>query len=233
MADEQDRDPRLLAQPVEVGQDLLLAGLIERGQRLVEEEQAGAGQERAADSDPLPLAAGQGAGPAVEQRADAEQIHHLGQRRLSGRGAGKPSAIEQVAAHGQMRKQAGVLKHIADAAAVARNVDAPAGIEQGVAIEHDAAAGRPDQARDRVDHRRLAGAGPAEYGGHTVVGREPHLERQRAQRHFDVDLEHQSPRIMRATGRASSSEAMSVAKARPIETRVRRSAPVSPPGTWV
>ena len=41
----------------------------------------------------------------------------------------------------------------------------------------------------------------------------------------DVDLEHQTPRTIRATGLASSSDAISAAKARAIETSVSRRAP--------
>ena len=82
-----------VAQPHEIGQDLALARGIERGQRLVEQQQARAHQQRAADRDALALAAGELAGPAVEQVADVEQVDDaplLGRRRAAGRDMRRP-----------------------------------------------------------------------------------------------------------------------------------------------
>ena len=61
-----------------------------------------------------------------------------------------------------MGEQPGVLEDVADAPAVARDVDAARGVEQRLAVEDDAAARRAEQAGDRVDHRGLAGARAAE-----------------------------------------------------------------------
>ncbi len=47
---------------------------VERGERLVEQQQARPHQQRAADRDALALAARELAGPAVEQVADVEQV---------------------------------------------------------------------------------------------------------------------------------------------------------------
>ena len=93
VADEQDRDPGLLAQPVEVGQDLAPCG---PGRARPAARRAGAGAGRgeqgAADRDPLPLAAGQRAGPAVEQRGRCpSRSTTSAQRRLSGRGGRRTS----------------------------------------------------------------------------------------------------------------------------------------------
>ena len=81
VADIDHRDARLVAQPFEIGQDFALARGIERGERLVEQEEARAHQQRAADRDALALAARELARPAVEQMADVEQVddaRHLG-----------------------------------------------------------------------------------------------------------------------------------------------------------
>ena len=74
MADIDHRHVGLVAQAHEIGQDLALAGGVERGERLIEDEEARAHQQRAADRDALALAAGQLAGAAIEQMADIEQI---------------------------------------------------------------------------------------------------------------------------------------------------------------
>src|SRR5262245_19745995 len=57
MADIDHRHRGLVAQALEVGQDLSLACGIERSERLIEQEKAGAHQQRAADGDALALAA--------------------------------------------------------------------------------------------------------------------------------------------------------------------------------
>ena len=67
MADIDDRHADLVAQPLDVGQDLGLALLVERGERLVHQQQARVGEQRAADRDALLLAARQRVGPALEQ----------------------------------------------------------------------------------------------------------------------------------------------------------------------
>ena len=74
MADIDDRHAHLVAQPLDVGEDFLLARLVERGKRLVHDEEPRPRQQRAADRDPLFLATRQAAGPPRQQRRDAEQL---------------------------------------------------------------------------------------------------------------------------------------------------------------
>ena len=96
MADIEDRHARLVAQPLDVGQDLGAPRLVERGERLVHQQQPRMGEQGAADGDPLLLAAGQRVGPALEQMTDAEQLDDRGEvgrraavaARTSGRRAG-------------------------------------------------------------------------------------------------------------------------------------------------
>ena len=77
VADIDHRYLRFVAQAFQVGQDVALARGIERGQRLIEQQQARAHQQRAADRDALTLAARELAGPPVEQMADVEQFDHV------------------------------------------------------------------------------------------------------------------------------------------------------------
>ena len=88
VADIDDRDADLVAQPLDVGQDLGLARLVERGERLVHQQEARAGEQRPADRDALLLAAGESARPAVEQRADAEQLDDVVEVARCARAAG-------------------------------------------------------------------------------------------------------------------------------------------------
>ena len=95
VADIEDRHPDLVAQPLEVGQDLLLARGVERGERLVHQQQPRAREQRAADRDALLLAAGEAGGPAIEQVADAEQLDDagdLGRRRAASAANQRPKS---------------------------------------------------------------------------------------------------------------------------------------------
>ena len=62
-----DHRHALVAQPHQIGQDLVLAALVERAERFVEQQQSRLRQQRAAERDALALAAGELAGTAVEQ----------------------------------------------------------------------------------------------------------------------------------------------------------------------
>ena len=76
MADIEDRHARAVAQALDVGQDLGAPLLVERGQRLVHQEQAWLREQGAADGDALLLAARQRVGPAFEEMADAQKLDH-------------------------------------------------------------------------------------------------------------------------------------------------------------
>src|SRR5690606_21776106 len=136
---------------------------------------------------------------------------------------------------GHMREEPWFLEDIADPPPVLRYEDAAGGVDHDRAVDHDPPAVRAQKTRDHVDDRCLAGAGAAEQGGEPRTGREPRLEIEPvAYPVRDVDFEQrQSPASRRRTRRASSSEASSAAIEIMIETKVRRSAWASPPGTWV
>ena len=74
VADIDDRQPHLVAEPLDIGKELRLPRLVEGGERLVHQQQPGAGEQRAAEGDALLLAAGEPRRPAVEKMADAEKI---------------------------------------------------------------------------------------------------------------------------------------------------------------
>ena len=132
-----------------------------------------------------------------------------------------------------MREEAAVLEDVADAAAVLRHEDAALGIDQRLAIDHDAAAVRPDQAADDIDQRRLARARAAEQRRDAGLRGEARGEAKLAERVIDVDVEAHVATRGAPMRRASSSEASRAAIEIATETSVRRSAPASPPGTWV
>ena len=67
-----DQDAQLVAQPLDVGEDLALALGVELRERLVHEQEARLREEGAADRDALPLAPGEASRSPVGQVADAE-----------------------------------------------------------------------------------------------------------------------------------------------------------------
>src|SRR6185312_4618424 len=136
------------------------------------------------------------------------------------RAAAVAHAIEQVAAHGEMRKQPRFLKDIADAAALRRQVDAPgAGIER-LARDDDAPGIGPDEAGDGIDEGGLARARAAierddARGGSGKAGVEPKF----AEALFDLDLDH-ADLPLRRSNPASRSAIRSSVSSSPIWRRI-------------
>ncbi len=191
MADVDDGQRQLVAQALDERQDLLLARLVERGQRLVHQQQARPGEQRAAERDALLLAAGEVARPAPEQRLQAEQLDDLPQLLAALVLRHAAHAVGEVAAHRVVREQAAFLEDVAEAPALRPQVDAAGGVEQHPAVERDAPAVGPQQAGEHVDQRRLAGAGAAEQGDDAGrLAGEGEVELEVAQALFDLDLEH-------------------------------------------
>ena len=77
VADVQDRDRERGVQRLEIGQDLVLAQAVEPGQRLVHQQQPGLREQRAADRDPLALAAREAQRRPIEQTLHPEQRHDV------------------------------------------------------------------------------------------------------------------------------------------------------------
>ena len=73
----------------------------------------------------------------------------------------------------------------------------------------------------------------AEQRGQPPAAFERRVELERAEPVPDVDRQRHSTSIRRPTRRASTSEAISATIEMAIEISVSRSAPASPPGTWV
>ncbi len=76
VADVYDEQPQFVAQPLDIGEDLLAAGGVERRERFVHEQQARLREQRPADRDALLLATRKPQRTAIEQVADAEQVDH-------------------------------------------------------------------------------------------------------------------------------------------------------------
>ena len=133
-----------------------------------------------------------------------------------------------------MRKQPRILEYITDAAAMRRDVDAGSAIVEHFAVDGDAAAIRPQQSRDHVDQRGLAGTRGAEQAGDPALAFERGLKRKLAELFCDVDAQHdQFPCRRFVARRANHSDAISALIAIAMETITSRSAAVSPSGVEI
>ncbi len=152
--------------------------VVQRGERLVEQQCAGIRGERAREGDALLLAAGELM--RVQTRLRGEAVRGKQRRGLFGAEfavAHVHQARFDVLCRGHGRKQRVVLKQIPDAAPLRRQVDAAPGIEQHRAVELDMPAVRPDDAGNAAQRQALAGAGRAEQAQHAAVCRERDVQR--------------------------------------------------------
>ena len=226
VADEQDRDPGLAAQPVEVGQDLALAGLVERGQRLVEQEQAGCREQGRGRSRPAAARRPTAVPGRRSSRCRCPGARRPrrgcraagGGRRTSGRraGCGARSDAGTAGRPGTRSRCAG------DGAARRCRARCRA------AARRRARCGRGRAAADRRSQLMIVVL-PAPERPNRAVTPSAAVKRTSsfsAPSGRELDLEHQMPRTIRATGRASSSEAImrgeGEARSRPASGAGRR-----------
>ena len=140
--DVEHRDAPLVADAQQPGQDALAQLHVDRRERLVEQQQAGIGGERARQRDALALPARKRGGIPVEHVPDVQRVD----RGLRARPVAARAECD-VRARGQVREEARVLRDVADAAKLGRAPHAGGAVE-----EHGAVRPRPARAR--------AGAGP-------------------------------------------------------------------------
>ena len=121
---------------------------------------------------------------------DPQQIDNVLQRRAIGGGRRKIASVKQVLAHGQVRQKPRVLENVADPALVPRHEHAMRRVDQRLAIERNTRAVGPDETRQDIDDRSLAGAGLPEEGHQPRPRRELRIEREVVQPVPDIHLQH-------------------------------------------
>ncbi len=157
-------------QAFEVGQDFEFAPHVERGERLVHQQQAGRGKQRARNRRALALAAGQRGGTGIEQAFDAEQFGYRQQIEAALGGLEALASELEIGAHGQVREQARFLEHVADAPFVGRHEHLARIVLPHLVAQRDAGAGHALQARQHAQQRGLAGARVPEQRRHAAPG---------------------------------------------------------------
>ena len=231
VADIQDGDAGAVAEAFHVGQDLRPARGVERGERLVEDQQPRPRQQRAPDRDPRLLAPRQKRGATVEQAADPQHLHHLAARRPGRAGGREAGAVGEVPAHRHVREQPRILEDIADPPRPHGHHHARGAVGQHATIDDDATVIGAQQPRHRVYDRGLARTGASEQRGDPRRRVEGGVEREARKAVPQRDRQHQRPAMRRATARDSHSATPSATSATAIDNAARR-ATVSPcPGT--
>ncbi len=149
----------------ELGAHLQPGAGVQRGERLVQEQQPGPGGQGAGECDPLGLAAGQAARLGAGVCGQAHALQQLGGPGAGLRLAGAPAARPEgdVVQGAQVGEEQVVLEDHADRARLGRRA------VQGGAVETQMAVGEGDETGERPQGGGLPGAVGAEQG-HDVAG---------------------------------------------------------------
>ena len=167
------------------GLDLPFEMRVERGERLVEEQDLRAAREDARECDTLLLSAGQPCGIGVFKALQGEPCDVFGEDALLFRVRARERE-DDVLAHGHVRKEGVVLKEVADVPLLRREVDALRTVEERAPVEDDASAVRVFKSRDAFERHALAAARCAEEGEGRVPECEIRSQREIAQLFLDV-----------------------------------------------
>ena len=136
---------------------------VERGERLVQQEEPRPGREGARQRDALRLPARQLAGVAIGQVGRADQVEQLrGPRRAVGCRRAGAHAVLDVGTGGEMREQGALLEDVPQPALLGRDEDLRRDVQPPLPAEADRPALGPLEARHRANHGGLAGPGGSE-----------------------------------------------------------------------
>ena len=152
------------------------AGVIDRGEGLIQQQQAWVDRERPRQRHALTLPPRERVGTRACEVREAKLLEQRLHARIVAAAlrAGQPEGhVRRHVAKGQQRV---LLGHIADAAAVRRHVYAALAIQQHVAVHSNPAALRRHQTRERLHGQGLARAGGAEEHQNSALERELGLD---------------------------------------------------------
>ena len=165
------RNGEFVAHARQIRQDFFLEADIERGQRLVEQQQLRARQDRAGKRDALRLAAGKFGHRPGQEMSDLENFEHVFHADAFGAGSVNDAlgAEENISPHRKVREQSALLGHVADVSALRRKIDFPRRGKERFAADLDFTRRDIAQAGDGVEQRRFAGARRAEDRRHARI----------------------------------------------------------------
>ena len=191
---------RLVQLPLEAEAQML----VERGKRLVQQQDLRVGDEDTRQRDALLLAAGQLRGIVPGQRLELEALHQpFGQRLALGFIALAPRARADVLCDRHVREQGVILEHQARPPLLRREVDVLFGVKERHTVDDDAAPVGPLDARDALERHALAAAGRAEQRENFIFRLKGDLQMEVAEALFQIyKHRHLSVLLSRAAPRA-------------------------------
>ena len=160
--DVHDRQPELPRERVQLEAEAVAERLVERGERLVEQQHPRPADKRASDRDPLPLPAGERRRVALRVARQPDHLECLfdATDALRLRNPSPAQRVVDVASDVPVRPHGVLLEHHAQLPSLRRDAS-PLPRDDSLADAHPASGGRLE-ARDRAQERRLAGAGRAD-----------------------------------------------------------------------
>ena len=217
-----------LADAIEIRQDLEPMRLIDRGKRLIEQQQLWSREQRAAQRHALLLAAGQLRRASMEQWLQIQKINGFIRFDRSRSGLAKPAAVVQVLPNGQVRKEPWILEYVPDVAPMRRQPRSGRSVGQHFVIEPDDGVRGPRQAGDDVEEGGLAGSRWTDERRETRAKLRADVEAEVSNCVRDLDVE--AHEWLRRRKRFINSEAASAATEIAIDNHASRMAATSPPG---
>lgn len=174
----------------QAGEDVLRGSVVEGGEGLVKQEEAGRGREGAGEGNALAFSAGELRGAAMREGFSSEEAQHFRDAAAAGGAAEMADTEGDIFLGGEVREERGLLGDEADGAAAGRRGDAVAGVEEHAAGEVDAAVmGRDETGKDAEDGA-FACAGGAEEDGPAGGEGELHLDGESVLVEADLDIRH-------------------------------------------
>jgi len=167
---EDGLDAVLEAPVLQAGKERVAGEAVERGKRLVEEKQAGRWGECAGEGDALRLAAGEILRAARGETGCVDEGENLVYSSGASGTRESAQAVGDVFGGGHVRKERGVLRNERGVATARAKPEAGSGVNEGLAVEDDAAreaigAARAVEAGEEAEERGFAGAGGSEDDG--------------------------------------------------------------------
>ena len=151
-------------------------GVIEAGQRLVEQKNLRIGDERTRQRGALALPAGNRPGFSRQQMSDPETVGRRGDSFVTLGGVQIRHAVRQVLLHRHVREERQVLKDVADLPALWGDVNALGGIEERRRSDSNLPGIRRQQSCEAAEQRRLAGTRRAKHDRDPLRGVECNVE---------------------------------------------------------
>ena len=158
----ENRDRQILNGPPQIVGDFHPNRQVERGQRLVQKQEARLGDKGSGQCDPLAFAAGKLRWTPLAKLRNAQRFQRSCDTLFPFRGFDGAQPICDVRFNAQVREQGEVLKDIADLSVSGRQIDTLLGIKQDPVLQRNSPCIRSYQAGDAVQQGRFSCSGGAE-----------------------------------------------------------------------